>query len=116
MGNDITLPPLLVPLVATIVVAGIAFMTRCRMAFATGALACWIVALKPRPREYIEWRPGTTFEHMLLHDLQIQWQDYLAYIPIAAVVGTTLGLIISQLLPKDFWAERKPFDMTQLSE
>lgn len=96
MDENFILPPVLLPLIVTAGVALIAFVTRSYAAFIVGTAACW-VATGGRPVVRTAWRPGTTHEHMYLAEQHEVWQHYLNWVPISAVIGVVIGLVLSQL-------------------
>ena len=85
---------LLAPLLVTGVIAIIAYVTRCRLAFLCGAAACWLAAT-PAPRIHAQYRSG---EAAAMHSVSDNLARSGERAPIAGLVGTTVGLILSEII------------------
>lgn len=98
MAEEITLSPLVIPLIATAFIAVVSFITRSRWAFCVALLACWGVACAPHRLEYIEWSRGTTYDRMLQYELRQSWDQCWNGVPSASIAGLVIGLILSELI------------------
>lgn len=95
--DPVTAAQMLVPVVATGLVAVIAWVTGRRLAFVCGTAACWMAVLAPRPRVYAEY---SSLEGAYMSSFRDAWAISRDTAPIAAVIGVVAGLLNSEFLAR----------------
>jgi hypothetical protein len=85
---------IIAPLLITGVIAIVAFVTRRRAAFVFGALACWIVTASPGPPIHAQYHTQEAAYMAAFNDgVARSWERA----PMAGLIGTIIGLLVSEL-------------------
>jgi len=96
---------LITPLLVTGAIAIVAFVTRRRAAFVFGALACWLVAASPDAPVHAQYRiQEAAYMATFNEGVTRSWERA----PIAGVIGTIIGLLVSEFITAKSVKGRQP--------